>query len=647
MNGNPHQTHILVIDEQRSEREKLEKELHEVGFDYRMSSCLGEAEALKSQLMKDATVDVVLCPYSLQGTNALKLLRVIRDTGSEVPVILLALDLAEDIAIELLSAGMEDYIQRSSMKRLPVVIRKALQRHFIAKELEISRQKVHSSEMALRSMVRNMPMPVVMLDRELRFIVASDLWLKLSGNERDDLAGRPYHDLIPDQPEHWKKVQQQALNGEAFVNEGERFTYLGKDYWTRWKMNPWYDSEGEVGGLVIFSEDITKDRELQLSLERSEASLKDAQQLANMGSWEWEVGTPAAWASEELHRQFGHGGPAGPVDLAEVLSRVHPEDREVMLRHMVSDNNLAETAIFEFRYKAPSGQECILVSRTVVASNGEGAPLKLRGILQDVSKERLQEREKQESRRLLDNIFASVPDAMIYTDGNHMIQWASDSVQKVLGYRPDELMGLSIANLFYNVEHYLQTVEEVLRNGQENRPYIAKRRYRKKGGEVFHAETIGVMIKRPDGSLQGFLTSTRDISERNEVEERLRASEQLFRDMADNITEVFWLTDYQANRVLYMSPQYERLFGMPVQSIYDAPASWATHIHPEDRPGVVERFKHDASLGTYDVEYRILLPDGQLFWVRDKAFPIRDENGVVLRIAGISKDITAEKLGQA
>jgi PAS domain S-box-containing protein len=516
MNGNPHQTHILVIDEQRSERKKLEKELREVGFDYRMSSCPGEAEALKAQMMKDATVDVVLCPYSLQGTNALKLLRVIRDTGSEVPVILLALDLAEDIAIELLSAGMEDYVHRASLKRLSVAIRKAIQRH---------------------------------------------------------------------------QTQQQ--------------------------------------------------------LKRSEATLKEAQRIAKVGSWEWEVGSPMAWASEELHRQLGSATGSEWAPLAEVLPRVNEQDREVMMQHLSNPDLRKEMAVLEFRYTTPSGKERTLVSRTVVAQNDGIGPAVLRGILQDVTEERLLEREKQESRRLLDNIFASVPDAMIYTDGNHMIQWASDSVQKVLGYRPDELKGLSIANLFYNVELYLKTVEEVLKNGEENRPYIAKRRYRKKGGEVFHAETIGVMIKRPDGSLQGFLTSTRDISERNEVEERLRASEQLFRDMADNITEVFWLTDYQANRVLYMSPQYERLFGMPVQSIYDAPASWASHIHPEDRPGVVERFKHDASLGTYDVEYRILLPDGQLFWVRDKAFPIRDENGVVLRIAGISKDITAEKLGRA
>lgn len=163
MEKSPNQVTILVIDEKRAEREKLEHELHVVDFRFRSIACDGTLDALSHCLAQNPAIDVVLCPFSLPGVNALQMLQTVRSCGFNVPFVLLAFDLSEDIAIELLDAGMEDYIQRTSLKRLSVVIRKALQRHLIAKELEISRQKTHSSEMALRSMVRNMPMPVVML----------------------------------------------------------------------------------------------------------------------------------------------------------------------------------------------------------------------------------------------------------------------------------------------------------------------------------------------------------------------------------------------------------------------------------------------------------------------------------------------------
>lgn len=467
--------------------------------------------------------------------------------------------------------------------------------------------------------------------------------MKLTNNEGDDLAGSLYHELIPNQPEHWKKVQQQALAGESFVNDGEKFTFHGNDYWTRWKINPWYDSEGNVGGLVVFSEDITKDKQLQSLLELSEASLKDAQQLAKMGSWEWEVGAPSAWASEELHRQFGEGGASGPVDLMKVLERVHPDDRAEMMKRMAKTDYRAETVIFEFRYSTPSGQDKILVSRNVVSDTKEGSAIKLRGILQDVTKEREQERDKQGFRRLLDNVFASVPDALIYVDSDLQVRWVSESVRRIFGYGPEELLGDTTQKLYLNAAEYQISRNDAFSKGSLYETKVVHRKYRRKDGTIFDGETTAVTVLMADGSVQGFLGSTRDMTERVRLESRLAENEQLFHDMSQSISEVFWLTDYQANRILYMSPQYEALYGMSVKSVYQNPTSWSLNIHPEDRPGMVEAFRTKAPLGAYDVEYRIIHPDGRTIWIRDRAFPICGENGEVLRIAGISQDITKEK----
>jgi len=634
--------HILVIDNVRSERDRLEHELHEVGFSYQMESCDGDEGALCKYLDTHKNVDVVLCPFSLPGANALQMLKTLRECGLSVPFVLLAFDLAEDIAIELLNAGMEDYILRTSIKRLPVVIRKAMQRHQISMELQASQEQLQTSEMALRSMVRNMPMPVVMLDKDLCFIVASDLWMEQSGHVAGTIVGKHYHELIPAQPEVWKQVQQRALQGESFAEDGEKFVFHGKEYWTRWKMNPWYDSAGNVGGLVVFSEDITSDRQLQLSLEKSETSLREAQHIANIGSWEWQLGTSRVWGSDQMHMIFGMTIEDGTKPWSALLACMHPEDRAMMQGMMQSDLLRSFSETLNFRIVSLNGEVKYVRSYARIVANEHGVPTYLRGTLQDVTSERLEQMDKDESRRLLDKVFEAVPDAMIYTDPFHSIIWVSDSVLSVFGYSPEEVIGKSTEMFFPSTADYIKAIQDVLALGDNHDPYTSQRQYKRKDGSLFLAETIGVVIKRPDGSLQGFLASTRDISDRMAVEQRLQASEQLFQDMAHNIAEVFWLTDYKANKVLYMSPQYERLFGMTVQSIYDDSTSWSTYIHPDDRQNIIEKFR-DAPLGTYHVEYRILLPDGRLYWVRDRAFPIKNDKGEVLRIAGISQDVTAEK----
>jgi PAS domain S-box-containing protein len=95
--------------------------------------------------------------------------------------------------------------------------------------------------------------------------------------------------------------------------------------------------------------------------------------------------------------------------------------------------------------------------------------------------------------------------------------------------------------------------------------------------------------------------------------------------------------------VLYVSPAYETVWGRSCQSLYDDPRSWFLDIHPDEREATVRAFHEGAPLGTFDVEYRLVRADGSVRWIHDRAFPIRDENGRIYRVAGISEDVTRTK----
>src|SRR5690606_28859520 len=113
----------------------------------------------------------------------------------------------------------------------------------------------------------------------------------------------------------------------------------------------------------------------------------------------------------------------------------------------------------------------------------------------------------------------------------------------------------------------------------------------------------------------------------------LRASAERFRQIAENIGEVFWLDDVAGNRALYVSPAYEAIWGHSCASHYESPGAWLLAIHPAERALVEESYRSLSTTGCYDLEYRLLRPDGSVRWIHDRRFPVRDDKGVVYRIA--------------
>jgi PAS domain S-box-containing protein len=139
---------------------------------------------------------------------------------------------------------------------------------------------------------------------------------------------------------------------------------------------------------------------------------------------------------------------------------------------------------------------------------------------------------------------------------------------------------------------------------------------------------------------------------RDELETRVRQrtaqlaeSEERFRMMAETIPDVFWMSTPGFEKMLYVSPAYEKIWGRSLTSVYESPRSFIDAVHPDDRDRVVAALD-DYVRGFWNLQYRITQPDGSIRWIRDRGFPICDEQGDVYLMTGVTTDVTRLKTAE-
>lgn len=131
--------------------------------------------------------------------------------------------------------------------------------------------------------------------------------------------------------------------------------------------------------------------------------------------------------------------------------------------------------------------------------------------------------------------------------------------------------------------------------------------------------------------------------------ERLKESETLFQQFTGNIPYVFWVVEplntVEMQKIVYVSPAYEEVWGHSVEALRQDPLNFLRAIHPDDRERIRTAVS-GARTGPYEQYYRVLRPDGSVRWIRDRGYPIFDETGRMTRNLGIAEDITALHLAE-
>ncbi|MCB2186247.1 MAG: PAS domain S-box protein [Deltaproteobacteria bacterium] len=251
----------------------------------------------------------------------------------------------------------------------------------------------------------------------------------------------------------------------------------------------------------------------------------------------------------------------------------------------------------------------------------------------------------QERQDFLKTLVECSLDAIVTTDDNRRITSCNSAFLAMYGFRREEVLGRSIRLLHASDESFARWGEVV-------RPVLAEQgfwrgewEFQRQDGTTLAVEVVSSAHRGPEGEIYGYVSIHRDVTERKRTEQALWENEQKFRQLTENIDDVFWLTAADWSQIYYVSPAFEKIWGLPCARLYENPRLWLECVVEEDLAALLAAIP-EQWVSTADFEfppYRIRRPDGAVRWISDRAFPIMDENGQVHRVAGISEDITASK----
>lgn len=247
----------------------------------------------------------------------------------------------------------------------------------------------------------------------------------------------------------------------------------------------------------------------------------------------------------------------------------------------------------------------------------------------------------QNLRTIVDLVLASCS-PMIVLWGKDLIQIYNDGYAKLAAGKHPKAMGQPTFECWPEAKHITSSIRERVWNGESIMLEDCQFPLLRSGSAENSSWTVCYSPLRDEVDVvQGLFVMMLETTEHDYAEHALRESEERFRQFAENSTSVLWIADIETQKVEYVSPAFENVWGQPPGPMPHDLSRWAETVHPEDRGDAINALERVSGRGDVVVlEYRIVRPDGTVRWIRDTSFPIRSTDGAVRRIAGIAQDMT-------
>jgi PAS domain S-box-containing protein len=278
-------------------------------------------------------------------------------------------------------------------------------------ELKIAKQRLAVEEVRIRAektlldvLIEDAPLALAMFDRDMRYIRTSRRWRSDRNQEDSQLVGRLHYEVQPRIGEEWKACHRRCLAGATESHDGELYVdESGRERWVRWEVTPWYEASGDIGGVVIMTEDLTERMASRREIERSETRLRLATEISDLTVWDY------SYEDRSMQYATGRMPTAFAGDLSyerlikEWLARVHEDDRERVAGLWAQA--MQTGLLFNCEYRQYDGLRRVVWHQNVadVIRSADGAPERIVGVIRDITERKLGELAVEQARTEAEN----------------------------------------------------------------------------------------------------------------------------------------------------------------------------------------------------------------------------------------------------
>ncbi len=239
----------------------------------------------------------------------------------------------------------------------------------------------------LKDFIENTPAAIAMCDKDMRYMVVSRKWYSEFRLPDGNIIGRSHYEVFPNMPTHWADIIKKCLQGKSeSINEERVLLKSGRVMWMQWAVHPWYHSNGEVGGVIMFTEIITERKEAEEQLLRQQKFLELAFSATQDGVWEWDIREDTFWFSPRWKSMLGYRDSEIPNTREAARMLIHPTDLPQMRRNLA---DIAQSIIPEFsvtyRFFHKDGDIRYILVRAISEKNDMGVPVRVVGAHTDIT----------------------------------------------------------------------------------------------------------------------------------------------------------------------------------------------------------------------------------------------------------------------